>query len=133
MLKVALTHDVDRTKKTYQYFTGFFKSLSKGNISNAAYHMRSAFGKEPYWNIYDIAKLEDSYGLRSTFYILDESIKYNPLKPETFILAVGRYNMFEPKIQEALRYLDSNGWEIGLHGSFLSYNNKALLAREKSR
>jgi hypothetical protein len=64
---------------------------------------------------------------------LDESIKYNPLKPKTFVLAVGRYNMFEPKIQDAIRYLDQNGWEIGLHGSFLSYNNLSLLEREKKR
>ncbi len=133
MLKVALTHDVDRAKKTYQYFTGFMKALSKGDLSNALYHITSKFGKEPYWNIYDIAALEDSYGLRSTFFMLDESIKYNPFKPETFVLAVGRYSIFEEKIQEAVRYLDKNGWEIGLHGSFSSYNNKALLGREKQR
>ena len=133
MLKVALSHDVDRTKKSYQYFTHFFKSVRTGDISNAIYHMTPQLKKEPYWNVYDIAALEDSYGLRSTFFILDESIKYNPFKPETFVLAVGRYNMFEPKIKEAILYLDSKGWEIGLHGSFLSYNNKELLAREKSR
>ena len=132
MLKVSLTHDVDRTQKTYQYLTGFVKGLRKGNFSEALYHITPQ-KKEPYWNIYDIAKLEDSYGLRSTFFILDESIKFNPLKPSTFALAVGRYDMFEPKIQDALRYLDKNGWEIGLHGSFLSYNNKELLGREKSR
>jgi peptidoglycan/xylan/chitin deacetylase (PgdA/CDA1 family) len=133
MLKIALTHDVDRTRKTYQYFTRFMKSLSQGNFKEALYHITPQFKKEPYWNVYDIASLEDSYGLRSTFFILDESIRYNPFKPKTFVLAIGRYNMFEPKIKEAILYLDSKGWEIGLHGSFLSYNNKELLGREKLR
>ncbi len=133
MLKVALTHDVDRTKKTYQYFTQFLKNIRTGNFSDALYHLTPQFKKEPYWNIYDIAALEDSYNLRSTFFMLDESIRYNIFKPKTFVLAVGRYNMFEPKIKEAILYLDSKGWEIGLHGSFLSYNNKELLGREKSR
>lgn len=132
MLKVSLTHDVDRTKKSYQYFTGFLKGLSKGNLAEACYHLIPP-KKEPYWNVYDIAALEDSYGVKSTFFILDESIRFNPLKPRTFVLSYGRYNMFEPKIQEAIKYLDKNGWEIGLHGSYLSYNNKELLGREKSR
>ncbi|HRG36966.1 MAG TPA: polysaccharide deacetylase family protein [Bacteroidia bacterium] len=133
MLKLALSHDVDRTKKSYQYLTGFLKSISKGDMSNALYNMRRPKDKEPYWNVYDIAALEDSYGVRSTFFMLDESIKFNPFKPKTFVLAKGRYDLFEPKIQEAIRYLDKNGWEIGLHGSYLSYNNKALLAKEKAR
>lgn len=128
-----MTHDVDRTRKTYQYLTGFAKSLMKGKIGDALYHMTPPIKKEPYWNIYDIAALEDSYGVRSTFFMLDESIRFNPFKPSTFALAVGRYDLFEPKIQEAVRYLDANGWEIGVHGSFLSYNNKELLGREKQR
>ncbi len=133
MLKLALTHDVDRTKKSYQYVSGFLKAISKGDISNALYHMKRPKDKEPYWNIYDIAALEDSYGLKSTFFMLDETIRFNPLKPKTFVLAYGRYDPFEPKIQEAIRYLDSKGWEIGVHGSYLSYNNKELLGREKAR
>ncbi len=133
MLKVALTHDVDRTKKTYQYFTYFTKNIIKGKISEALKHVRKPWVKEPYWSFYEIAQLENSFGLRSTFYMLDESIRFNPFKPKTFALAAGRYDLFEPKIQEAVRYLDTNGWEIGLHGSYLSYNNMALLKREKQR
>ncbi len=135
MLKVALTHDVDRTKKSYQYYTYFAKNFLKGKFTEALGHLKrpSANEPDPYWQFYNIAELEDSYGLRSTFYMLDESIRFNPLKLSTFPLAKGRYDLFEPKIQEAVRYLDKNGWEIGLHGSYLSYNDKALLAKEKSR
>ncbi len=135
MLKVALTHDVDRTKKSYQYYTYFAKNLIKGRLAQAFHHLKrpSKGEPEPYWQFYNIAELENSYGLRSTFYMLDESIRFNPLKLSTFALAKGRYNLFEPKIQEAVRYLDKNGWEIGLHGSYLSYKSKALLGKEKSR
>ena len=135
MLKVALTHDVDRTKKSYQYYTYFAKSFLKGKFSEAFYHLKrpSKNEPEPYWQFYNIAELENSYGLRSTFYMLDESIRFNPLNLSTFALAKGRYDLFEPKIQEAVRYLDKNGWEIGLHGSYLSYKDKELLGREKLR
>lgn len=132
MLKVALTHDVDRTKKSYQYFTGVLKSLKKGRFSDALYHMKKP-AEEPYWNFYKIAELEDSYKTRSTFFMLDESIRFKITQPKTFALAMGRYNLFEPKIQEAVRYLDANGWEIGLHGSYNSYKDKELLGREKKR
>jgi peptidoglycan/xylan/chitin deacetylase (PgdA/CDA1 family) len=30
-----------------------------------------------------------------------------------------------------IQYLDANGWEIGVHGSYLSYVNKRLLKKEK--
>jgi peptidoglycan/xylan/chitin deacetylase (PgdA/CDA1 family) len=133
MLKVALTHDVDRTKKAYQYVTYFLKALAKGKIGSALGHIRNPFIPEPYWQFYNIAKLEDSYGVRSTFYMLDESIKFNPFKPQTFALALGRYDLMQPKIQDAVRYLDKNGWEIGVHGSYLSYKDKALLGKEKAR
>lgn len=131
MLKVALSHDVDRIKKHYQYFTNSFKSLFKGNIKNALYHYSSCFGPEPYWNFPEIMKIEENYGVRSTFFILDETIPFKAFDRKNWQLSLGRYKIDNPKIVDAVKTLDKNGWEIGVHGSYLSYNNEQLLKKEK--
>ena len=38
----------------------------------------------------------------------------------------------DENVVNIIKYLDTNGWEIGLHGSYLSYNNKDLLLKEKN-
>ncbi len=131
MLKVALSHDVDRIKKHYQYITNSFKSLSKGNLKNALYHYLSCFGPEPYWNFPEIIKIEESYGVRSTFFMLDETIPFKLFDRKNWQLSVGRYKISNKKLNETVQFLDKNGWEIGVHGSYLSYNNESLLKKEK--
>lgn len=131
MLKVALTHDVDRIKKHYQYFTYPLKALLKGDIKTALYHYASCFHAEPYWNFPDIIKIEEEYGVRSTFFILDETIPFKLFDKKNWQLSLGRYKISNPKLREAVQFLDKNGWEIGVHGSYLSYNNEELLKKEK--
>ena len=53
---VCLTHDVDRVKKTYQYFTRFMRFLEKLKMQNAfneifcflKFYFRKEYGKDPY-------------------------------------------------------------------------------------
>ena len=131
MLKVALSHDVDRTKKHYQYFTNIMKSVLKGELKDAVYHCLSFFGKEPYWNFDKIIKIEQKYNVKSTFFFLDETISFNLFNKKNWQLSLGRYNVNNSKIESIIRQLDKNGWEIGVHGSYNSYNNKELLKKEK--
>ena len=132
MLKVALTHDVDRTIKSYQCLTHAIKSIGSGNLKKAAYHLLSwKKRKEVYWNIDKIIEIEQKYNVKSTFFFLNESFPFKLYKPSSWKLALGRYDINEKKITETIKYLDSNGWEIGLHGSFESYKNLRLLRKEK--
>lgn len=131
-LKVALTHDIDRTTKTYQYFTHFLKSVRNLDFSKAIYQISSFSQREKvYWNFEDIIEIENKFGVKSTFFFLIESISFELFNISNWKLSLGRYDIHEPRINEIIRYLDKNDWEIGLHGSFRSFNDVDLLKKEK--
>lgn len=133
MIKVCLTHDVDRVRKTYQYATKTGKALLKGQFQRAWKMLKNGFGKEsPYWGFDTVIDIENHYGVKSTFFFLEESAKLQFWKPNSYKIALGRYHVNEPKVAEMMRFLDANGWEIGLHGSYYSYDNLELLKQEKT-
>jgi len=131
MIKVALTHDVDRTRKTYQYITHPLKYLSSMNIKGLSNQIRTLKSSNTYWGFDKIIEIEKQLNLRSTFYFLNETIPFDLFTPSNWKLSLGRYNIKNPKITNIIKYLDKNGWEIGLHGSFNSFVNIDLLKKEK--
>jgi peptidoglycan/xylan/chitin deacetylase (PgdA/CDA1 family) len=131
MIRIALSHDIDRTRKTYQFFTKPLRVLIKGRYKEFYLLFKTLFKKNNYWTFEDILNIETSYDVKSTFFFLNESIRFNILKPNSFILAKGRYNILDPKIVNLIKRLDKNGWEIGVHGSYNSFQNKTLLQKEK--
>ncbi len=122
---VCLTHDVDRVRKTYQYIT----HSKKGSFFKMWQSFKS---REPYWNFGKIMKIEDKFGVRSTFFFLQESKKINLSKPKEWVLSGGKYKFNDKQVCGIIQLLDRNGWEIGLHGSYDSYQNIGLLNREKA-
>ncbi|HSW54558.1 MAG TPA: polysaccharide deacetylase family protein [Ignavibacteriaceae bacterium] len=132
-LKVALTHDVDRTKKTYQHFTHFFKALGKLDFKDALYQITS-FNEDMqvYWSFDEILEIENKFNVKSTFFFLIESIPFNLFRISNWKLSLGRFDINEPRIISMINYLDENGWEVGLHGSYRSFNDFNLLNKEKS-
>lgn len=122
---VFLSHDVDRVKKTYQFLTHFL-------LEKRPYHLFSIFQKpNPYWQFEKIMELEEKYDVRSTFFFLKETKKLKIFHPSTYILSLGHYDFNEPAVRQIIKQLDEGGWEVGLHGSYNSYNNKDLLLKEK--
>jgi peptidoglycan/xylan/chitin deacetylase (PgdA/CDA1 family) len=123
---LCLTHDVDRVKKTYQCVTHFLRD-------RRFYHFKSILeNPNPYWTFDTIIELEEKYGVRSTFFFLNESKKHNYFRPSTYKITFGRYDILNPKIVDIIKRLDEGGWEIGLHGSYDSFNDIALLQKEKT-
>jgi len=128
---LCLTHDVDRPYKTYQ-------SLYYGIKDVDPYHFKTFFSKiEPYWQFENIMKLEDELGVRSTFYFLNEKNLFRDKSPVEWLklknwkLYTGRYDIKDPKIVKVIKKLDRNGWEVGLHGSYDSYDDVDRLRYEK--
>lgn len=132
---VCLTHDVDRVLKTYQYLTHFIKYLEKKDFFGAVNQIQSISkklrGTEPYWNFERIMEMEKECGVKSTFFFLNEQEKVKLFSPSEWKLYLGRYNIKDPDIVEMMNRLDGGGWEIGIHGSYNSYNDPKRLEKEK--
>jgi peptidoglycan/xylan/chitin deacetylase (PgdA/CDA1 family) len=133
---VCLTHDVDELRKTYQYFTRSVRHLKNTEFKRAWYHLKSfftdkLFGKNPYWTFDNIMRLENELKVKSTFFFLKETAKVNIFRPGTWIHYARRYDLQNPKVAELIKELASNGWEVGLHGSYESYLNVDKLRKEK--
>ena len=121
---VCLSHDVDNIRKRHQYFSKF-KQNPFGQI-------RSFFGqKEPYWNFDLIKSIESDYNVKSTFFFICEEFQSNIFKTLIDNKSAARYNIRQEKLVKVIKDLDSSGWEVGLHGSFKSYNDKNILQSEK--
>lgn len=78
-------------------------------------------GKNPYWQFEKIIELEKSYGFKSTFFFCVK--RRHKLDPY--------YSIKNKKIIGIIKRLDREGFEIGLHGSYLSYKNLSYLMEEK--
>lgn len=132
---VVLTHDVDRIQKTFQYFTHSWRSLRRGDLRGVHFQMGSfrerLRGREPYWTFDQVAALEESLGVKSTFFFLNETGKPSP-DPATWKLYYGRYRVEMPKLTSLIRRLVKDGWEVALHGSYGSADNIRLLFHEKA-
>lgn len=99
-LTVCLTHDVDRTRKTFQYLTQDLKKMrvrKLGNMFN---------GSRPYWQFDRIMEIEESYGVRSTFFFLHETMPFELFNQSNWKLSLGRYSLNEPDIKSVIRELE---------------------------
>ncbi|QSW99422.1 polysaccharide deacetylase family protein [Haloterrigena alkaliphila] len=127
---LCLTHDVDRPYKTFQ-------SLYYAAAERDPSHLRSLVTDErPYWQFEELMALEDDLGVRSAFYFLNEKRlrEKSPsewLAPRNWMLYTGRYDVRDPEIVDVIRALDDGGWEVGLHGSYESYDDRQRLRYEK--
>jgi len=128
---VCLSHDVDRTFKSFQFITHFLGNLRKKKYKSASYQLKSLFLKNHYWGFDKIIDIEESYKVRSTFFFLNETYPFNLINLSSWKLSLGYYSIFDDAIKKIIRTLDSGGWEIGVHGSYNSYRDIELLKKEK--
>ena len=133
---VCLTHDVDEVRKTYQYITHPLRRLKKGDLKGFKNQFLSLTKKimkkeEPYWTFEKIMDLEEKLGVRSTFYFLNEKSEVKLFDLSTWRHYGRRYDVTSKEVVEIMRKLCSEGWEVGLHGSFYSYNDIDKLKTEK--
>lgn len=131
MFRAALSHDIDRVKKTYQSFTHAAKSMKKGSVKNALYHLSTVAKPEVFWGFDTFINIEEKHGVKSTVFFLNETLPFNPFDLSNWKLSLGRFDIYDSKVVDIIRWLDKNRWEIGVHGSYRSYESFELLKKEK--
>lgn len=119
---LCLTHDVDRMTKQWYHYLFYVRHGLGRQMKSLGEKIK---GDEPYDNFRRIVDLEASYGAKSTFLFLNETHK------ELSVNFMGRYDIGSDRVQKTIRWIDEQGWEIGFHGSYYSYNNYELMKREK--
>lgn len=129
---LCLTHDVDRPYKTYQAPYYALKERDPSQLRSMVSSDRS------YWQFDTILDLEAELGVRSSFYFLNEKRLFRDksprewLRPRNWRLYAGRYDVTDDDIVDAIRTIDRGGWEVGLHGSYDSYDDRDRLSVEKA-
>jgi peptidoglycan/xylan/chitin deacetylase (PgdA/CDA1 family) len=138
---VALTHDVDDVQLYSLRNAWRLLGLVRGPRSYAFRKAvdttlrtlaRAGRGRDPYWNFDRWAAEESRRGFRSCFY-------FCPPAPATRHEYDALYTMadrleFEGRrttVAELIRTLGERGFEIGLHGGYMSHLDADELAREK--
>jgi len=130
---VFLTHDVDKIKK-YRWWcpplNSFVRTMRRrqfGKTLHYAWDWIASLLKtkpDPYWTFEQITELEHGYGFTSSFYFLaGGNTKYDR----------HRYSINNSKVIDLMKRLDNMGYEIGLHGSYNSFNDCGMLAGEKDK
>jgi peptidoglycan/xylan/chitin deacetylase (PgdA/CDA1 family) len=132
---VCLTHDVDELKKTYQWVTRPLRYLIKGDLqgmTNQAFSfLLKMRGIEPYWTFDEIIRINKELSVTSTFFFLKESARIELLSPNTWHHSGRCRDLSSPDAIDVIQKIASEGNEIGLHGSYYSYNDPDLLLSEK--
>jgi peptidoglycan/xylan/chitin deacetylase (PgdA/CDA1 family) len=127
---VCLSHDVDRvyTREMLTVGVALYKILRdflKGDFRKAFSDVHRLVGSflqrgDRYWNFERWMALESAYDVRSTFYFMEG---------RRVGLYGRRYNC--QKLKALLHRLHKEGWEVGLHGGYYSWQDSERRRKEK--
>ena len=128
---VCLTHDIDRIRSTYQMAAMKFRKRDlRGAVKTFVSDMSSE--TNPFDNFERIAHFEKEWGIRSALYVLFERKRFMRALFNAEIQHV--LGVYDPEaIGDALRNMKSQGFEIGLHGSFDAHSDRHSLSSEGHR
>ena len=124
---VCLTHDVDRSRKTFQYVT----QIGRTNGLRGATKPRRQGGRA-YWGFDAVRDIERGAGVRSTFFMLHEGAEAKR-GLRNRVLAWGLADFEDPELASIVTSLAHERWEIGLHASLASTVSPERISVEKRK
>lgn len=122
---VCLTHDIDDIYPPTQHILSSLlycsKNLNYKDLKPQILWKIKGKKYSPYLNFNEIMDIEKKYDAKSSFYFI--ATDKDPIR--------FRYDIEE--ITEELGNIIDNGYEVGLHGGYYSYDNLESIQAEKSR
>jgi hypothetical protein len=124
---VALSHDVDYPEmiRWIEVLRYLVKHKKQSRLTTVMDILR---GKENFWRFEDWVGLENRYGLKSAMYfcgVKGSLLRYFLRAPDPF------YDVLKDEFKRVLDYLVQNGFEVGMHSSFLAYQSIDRFLEEK--
>jgi peptidoglycan/xylan/chitin deacetylase (PgdA/CDA1 family) len=125
---ICLSHDVDYVHK-YSLWPPLITMVQQKNprlaLKMASEYLGCLFHlkKDPFDTFDYMLDLEQRYGFSSSFYFMSGGVSELD----------GDYAITEPKVRRLIRKIEDRGCEVGLHGSYSSYNDEEIMASEKNR
>lgn len=126
-LAAACGHDVDYPEIIR--WLEPLRILARQGVAGLRPAAAVALGRHSHWHFRSWMGLERRFGARSAFYFVARrgSLReYAAGLPDTF------YDINAPAFRALFRELADEGWEIGLHASYLAYSDQAKLAGERA-
>jgi hypothetical protein len=147
LFSVCLTHDVDRVESYSP--TSFLRDLKKQKLfENNLFNrlkiqfniLKTSIKKRMQNKVFDElwcyerwVDLENKYGVKSTYFFFvrpdEEDISIYDCDYELIDEIV--YDSKKVSVAQYIKRLKNDGFEIGLHGSFYSFNNRELFGKQK--
>ncbi len=126
-----LSHDIDSIFKYKDKFirTIGVKILREKNIGSSIEAIKNYFkviknkDNDPFWKFNYLLNIEEQNNISASYYFMSggETGKDN------------YYNINNKVLKDIFKRIKSNSSEIGIHGSYNSYNNSEILNNEKSK
>jgi hypothetical protein len=138
---VMPSHDIDFVRKTgrLRVRQGIFhaynslRSLGRGNIGHACSlalkSMLFPLSSGDYWQFPKILQLEKELQARSSFFVYSRATGF-PQSAEQKRIDPAYVLSEHSALQEQLRDVAAQGWEVGLHGSIQAFDEEPLLKAE---
>lgn len=140
--EILITHDVDAVRKTWSirvkqsafHVFNSARRLSGGDFRGAVARLGSAarfmLSHADYWTFDELAEMERAAGVRPYFMIYGRAPSQ---RTGTLRLLDPDYDVMEQAVAARLRVLAQQGCVIGLHPSFDSWGDTAVMQEEKQR
>jgi peptidoglycan/xylan/chitin deacetylase (PgdA/CDA1 family) len=137
---LMISHDVDvlPTKDISIVLNIVKKSFKEKDILSSLRHLKnhlveSGFRVRPKiatWQISHWIDKELEYGFRSTFFMASNTQKRHPKDPTYWIDSGIQFDGKQCLLFESAKRMEDLGWEIGMHGTYNTYQDQSLLYEE---
>jgi len=144
---VCLTHDVDYVTKysvTQAVRKGINRVLASESTRRKIHFSLKCFydsvnslmysGQDPFHTYERWMEIEDRYGAKSTFFFMAGNTKNRHRTDHAYKLTDSVEFQGQPmSVQDMINILNDNGFEIGLHPTWYTYNDPDQLVNQKNK